>query len=75
LTSDFLEEYSLYVCRVESEVVECLLRWVREVELPDVDDVKGRYIVDMMELTSWWNMSSIMDVVDGYGEYEVVRNK
>ena len=75
LTSDFLEEYSLYVCRVRSEVVECLLKWIKEVELPGVDDVRGRYIVDMMELTSWWNMSSLMDVVDGYGEYEVARNK
>jgi hypothetical protein len=64
LTSDFLEEYSVFVAKVEEEVVRYLLEWVKRVELPDMTDVRGRYIVDMMELASWWNTCSILEVVD-----------
>jgi len=71
LTSDFLEEYSVFMAKVEGEVVRYLFEWVKRVELPDGDSVRGRYIVDMMELTSWWNVSSIMDVVDACEDYEI----
>jgi hypothetical protein len=71
LTGDFLEEYSVFVAKVEEKVVQYLLEWVERVELPSVDDVRGKYIVDMMELTSWWNMNSIMDVVDACEENDV----
>jgi hypothetical protein len=64
LTDEFLREYSIYFTDVSEELVDCLVKWVDKVELPSVDDVKGKYVVDMMELTSWWNMNSIMDVVD-----------
>jgi hypothetical protein len=69
LTNDFIEKYSVFVAKVEEVVVKYLLEWVKRVELPDVNDVRGRYIVDMMELTSWWNMNSILDVVDVCEEY------
>jgi hypothetical protein len=64
LTSDFIEENSVFVAMVEEEVIRYLLEWVKKVELPVVNDVRGRYIVDMMELTSWWNACSILEVVD-----------
>jgi hypothetical protein len=64
LTDDFLQEYSIYFTDLSKELVDSLVRWVEKVELPGVEGVHGRYIVDMMELISWWNVSSIMDVVD-----------
>jgi len=65
LTDDFLQEYSIYFTDLSKELVDSLVKWVERVELPSEEDVRGRYIVDMMELTSWWNLNSVMEVVDG----------
>jgi hypothetical protein len=75
LTDEFLKEYSIYFMDMSKELVDSMVKWAESVELPGVDDVRGRYIVDMMELTSWWNMNSIMDVVDACEEYEVARDE
>ena len=64
LTDDFLREYSVYFTDLSKELVGSLVGWVKGVELLSVDDVRGKYIMDMMELTSWWNLNSMMDVVD-----------
>jgi hypothetical protein len=68
LTDEFLREYSVYFTDLSEELVNSLVRWVERVELPDVCDVRGRYIMDVMELASWWNVSSMMDVVDVVGK-------
>jgi hypothetical protein len=75
LTDEFLKEYSIYFMDMSEELVDSMIKWVERVELLDMDDVRGRYIVDMMELTSWWNMNSIMSVVDACEEYEVAKDK
>jgi len=72
LTKEFLEEYSFYVCDVKEEVADCLLSWVRWVELPEGDSIRGRYVMDVMELTSEWNWMSIMEVMDRCEEEVVV---
>jgi len=64
LTDDFLKEYSIYCTDVREELVDSLVKWVEKVELPSAEDVRGKYVMDMMELTSWWNLDSVMDVVD-----------
>jgi hypothetical protein len=64
LTDEFLREYSIYFTDLSEELVDSLVKWVERVELPGVEDVRGRYIVDMMELTSWWNLNSVMEVMD-----------
>ncbi len=64
LTDDFLREYSIYFTDLSEEIVNSLVKWVENVELPSVEDIMGKYIMDMMELTSWWNLDSVMDVVD-----------
>ncbi|MCI4409739.1 MAG: hypothetical protein JHC26_11660 [Thermofilum sp.] len=66
LTDEFLREYSVYFTDLSEELVDCIFKWVEKVELPSVDNVRGKYIIDMLELTSWWNVNSIMDVVDDF---------
>jgi hypothetical protein len=64
LTKEFLEEYSFYVCDVKEEVADYLLSWVEWVKLPEEDSIRGRYVMDVMELASEWNWMCIMEVVD-----------
>jgi hypothetical protein len=73
LTKEFLEEYSFYVCDVEKEVADYLFSWARGVVLPEGDDIRGRYVMDVMELASLWNMESIMEVVDKCEEFDFVN--
>jgi hypothetical protein len=73
LTREFLEEYSFYVCDVEEEVVDYLFSWAKRVALPEGDDIRSRYIMDVMELASLWNVESIMEVVDKCEEFDFVR--
>jgi hypothetical protein len=64
LTEEFLKKYSMYVTDIDRGLVECLLRWAMWVKLPSEKTVRGKYIRDMMELTSSWNSSSILEAVD-----------
>jgi hypothetical protein len=72
LTDEFLREYSIYFTDLSRELVDCLVEWAEKVELPNMDDVRGEYFMDMLELTSWWNVNSLMDVVDDYEMIDVV---
>jgi hypothetical protein len=73
LTEEFLKKYSMYVTDIDRGLAECLLRWAMWVKLPSEKTVRGKYLRDVMELTSSWNFSSILAAVDKAEGSNVVR--
>jgi hypothetical protein len=64
LTEEFLRKYTVYVVDVAESVAEYMLRWAMWVKLPSEDNIRGKYVRDVMELVVSWSLGSILETVN-----------